>query len=418
MSTKKNCRYLIRQIELQRPLRAITIPDDYCGLALVFRVDDEPVGFFMEALKPGTRLEPEELAERAITHAGRHILRERIFNELSAREQRGASEVAAFPRLDVAICTHGRPDMLARCLDSLRRLGFTDASGQIRVMVIDNAPRDNRTMEAVLAVPNVSYILEQKPGLDFARNRALRASSAELLAFLDDDVVVDRSWLPGLRSAWEANPDAAAFTGPILPLELETEAQVVFERMGGFGKNFERVRFGATLPDSPTYPVGAGIFGAGANMVFRRAVIQKLGGFDEALDTGAPLPGGGDLDMFYRVIRAGYPLIREPRLLVYHQHRREYEKLRHMMWTWGLGTGAYLVKSWRWDKVERPHILHWLLWWFCFQLSKGFVPFLRRSGSRAPLAMVFAEIAGGVKGLCGEYDRSMARVERLRRLYA
>jgi GT2 family glycosyltransferase len=199
---------------------------------------------------------------------------------------------------------------------------------------------------------------------------------------------------------------------------LETRAQIVFEGMGGFGKSFERARFARALPDSPTYPVGAGIFGAGANMVFRVDVLRALGGFDDALDTGAPLPGGGDLDMFYRVVQAGYPLVREPLLLVYHQHRREYSKLRHQMWTWGLGTMAYITKSWRAEPSERPKIRRWLLWWLSYQLSKVLVPHLRRNRAHWPCDMVFAEILGGIVGLCGEYDRSLARAERLRRQFA
>jgi glycosyltransferase involved in cell wall biosynthesis len=412
MSTS-NPRYQICELELHQPLSALTVPHDCGGVALILRLNDQPVGFFMEALSPGTRLEPQDIAERAIRCAGKQILSENIYREL-----RGPLDLSAFPTLDVAVCTHGRPDTLKRCLDSLQELGITRAPGAIQVLVIDNAPPDNRTAELVRQYSGVTYVYEPKPGLDFARNRALCEASGELLAFLDDDVVIDRSWLQGLREAWAANQDAAAFTGPILPLELETKAQIVFERIGGFGKNFERVRFGAALLESETYPCGAGIFGAGANMVFRRSVLEKLGGFDEALDTGAPLPGGGDLDIFCRIVRAGYPLIREPKLLVYHQHRREYKELRRQMWTWGLGTGAYLVKSWRNDPRQRPAIRRWLLWWLCFQLAKAFVPFLRRSRVGSPWDLVFAEIMGAVVGLCGEYDRSVARIDCIRRQFA
>jgi hypothetical protein len=221
-----------------------------------------------------------------------------------------------------------------------------------------------------------------------------------------------------LHEAWRANPDAGAFTGPVLPLELNTRAQILFEQMGGFGSSFDRVRFGPALADLPTYPCGAGMFGAGCNMVFSRQVLLSLGGFDDALDTGPPLPGGGDLDMFYRVVRAGYPLVREPRLLVYHQHRREYAKLRRQMWTWGLGSMAYVVKTFRADTSQRPKIRRWILWWFSYQLSKILVPFLRRNRKPWPWDLVIAEIAGGIVGLLGEYDRSLKRIETRRREYA
>ena len=326
------------------------------------------------------------------------------------------------PPLDIAICTHGRPDALSRCLDSLGSLSI-DTRENIGVLVIDNAPSDNRTREAVQRFAGrspipVRYVVEPKPGLDFARNRAIRESQRELLAFIDDDVMVDVGWLEGLREAWSANSDAGAFLGPILPLELETRAQIVFEQMGGFGKSFDRVRFARVLSDVPTYPVGAGIFGAGANMVFRRDLLVKLGGFDDALDTGAPLPGGGDLDIFYRIARSGYPLVREPKLLVFHQHRKQYRALRVQMWTWGLGTMAFVTKTWREDPVQRPKIRRWLLWWLSYQLSKVFLPHLRRHRAQWPWDMVAAELLGAVVGIFGEYDRSQSRIERLRRQFA
>jgi len=411
MWNKRNERHHIVDLEVEHPLDTISVPSDCTGLAFVLRRHGQPVGFFMESLRPGAALAPEEVADRIVKHAGAQILRERLYTEL-----RGPLDTRGFPRLDIAICTHQRPDRLARCITSLQ--SYNMPSEHIRLLVIDNAPKDECTAQTVKGFPSVVYIREPKPGLDFARNRAIAESDAELLAFLDDDVVVDQCWLEGLREAWAMNPDAGGFTGPILPLELDTTAQVVFERIGGFGKSFARVRFTDVLPECPTYAVGAGLFGAGANMVFRRAALERIGGFDNALDTGAPLPGGGDLDIFYRLVRSGYPLVREPKLLVYHEHRREYTKLRHQMWTWGLGTMAYVNKSWREDVAQRPKIRRWVWWWLCYQLSKVFVPFLRRNRARWPWDLVAAEVLGAIVGLCGEYDRSIRRTERLRREFA
>jgi len=404
-------RYRIFEIELADPLPEIAVPADCSGMAAVIRLRGTPVGFFMEPMRGPATLGSSELASRILRHAGKQIVSERIY-----REKKPLVAPARSPAIDIAICTHNRPDALAACLKSLFTTG--EIHGPIRVLVIDNAPPDDRTREVAAAFPAVRYVLEPKPGLDFARNRAIEEAEGELLAFLDDDVTVDPGWLERLQDAWAANPDAGAFLGPILPMELETRAQIVFERMGGFGKSFERIRYGSTLPDVETYPVGAGIFGAGANMVFRLDVLRKLGGFDDALDTGAPLPGGGDLDMFYRVARAGYALVREPGMLVFHQHRREYGKLRRQMWTWGLGAMAYITKSWRAEPEQRRKIRQWVLWWLVYQMGKLLAPVLRRSSKRWPWDMVLAEIVGGIVGLCGEYVRSRRRVERLRRRFA
>jgi len=412
MWNKREISYAVVEVELDEPLRSLRVPPRRSGFAFVVRSSGTPLGFFMEAMREGEVLTARDMAARIMRHCGAQILREKIHEEL-----RGPLPNPPIPCVDIAICTHDRADVLARCLDSLRRVGAVSAR-QVRVLVIDNAPSDDRTARLVENFRGVNYILEPKPGLDFARNRAIREATADWIAFLDDDVVVDRGWLAGLQEGLQANPDAGAVTGPVLPLELETRAQILFEQIGGFGSNFDRVRFGRAVVGIPTYPCGAGMFGAGCNMVFSRRVLVELGGFDEALDTGAPLPGGGDLDMFYRVVRAGYPLVREPKLLIYHQHRREYAKLRRQMWTWGLGSMACMTKSLRDDPAYRPKILRWILWWFGYQVAKVFAPYLRRNRKPWPWDLAAAEIAGGIVGLLGEYDRSRKRVEALRRRYA
>ena len=149
-------------------------------------------------------------------------------------------------------------------------------------------------------------------------------------------------------------------------------------------------------------------------MVFRRSVLIDVGGFDEALDTGAPLPGGGDLDIFYRVVRAGVPLIYEPRLVVFHQHRREYAALRRQMYAWGLGTMAYATKHYRGDSQFRPRFRSMMVRFFPAIARLG----VRRlaNGSRWKPGLTLAELWGGVVGICGTY-RLRRRVERIRRQF-
>lgn len=141
-----------------------------------------------------------------------------------------------FLKLDVI------PENLARCLKSLIPLQTAGDSQLFEIIVVDNAPSDERTKQLVSSLPSVRYTREVKPGLDFARNCALQTATGELLAFLDDDVVVDSQWLKGLQEAWAENPDAGGFTGLVLPYELDTEAQIVFEKRGGFRRGFEKIR--------------------------------------------------------------------------------------------------------------------------------------------------------------------------------
>ena len=351
------------------------------------------------------------MARRIVKNARTELLRESIREELLP-----PANTTRFPMVTVIICTRDRPDKLARCLKSVVALDAATSGcpPAFEILVVDNAPTDGATREAVNAMSRVQYVCEPRPGLNFARNRAMREASGEILAYLDDDVVVDGGWLTSLLAAWADNQDAAAFTGLVLPLQLSTRAQILFECRGGFRRGFRRIRYqGQDLPGNPLYPCGAGIFGTGANMAFRRDVLLRIGGFDEALDTGPPLPGGGDLDIFYRMVRAGYPLVYDPGYLVFHEHRRDMDALGRQYRSWGLGLMAFISKSCRTDHPRRSRFRRLIRWWFLDQLRQllGSI----RGRHAVPAGMLLAEILGGIVGLCGEYGRSLRRTGRIRR---
>jgi GT2 family glycosyltransferase len=400
--------YTIVHLEVTQPLPALEIPVNQTGIGLILRFHDRPVGFVMRELLSSYQIPSAELEQWIAEEIGTKLLQEKIREELLP-----PVDSTGFAQLTVAICTKDRPDNLNRLLQSLLPLQQGEPDPCFEILVVDNAPSDDRTNDLVASFPSVRYTREPKAGLDFARNCALKDATGELLAFLDDDVVVDRQWLNGLMNAWAENPDAAAFTGLVLPYELETDAQILFEQRGGFRRGFEKIRHGLQQADNPLYPCGAGIFGAGCNMAFRRQILLQLGGFDDALDTGKSLPGGGDLDIFYRVIRSGYPLVYEPQYLVYHQHRRELNQLRHQYWTWGLGLMAYVVKSIQHDPAMRFRMVQLIVWWVKDQLWQ-----LKQSlsGQHAlSPGMILSEFWGGIVGLCGEYGRSQRRIEQIRR---
>jgi glycosyltransferase involved in cell wall biosynthesis len=106
--------------------------------------------------------------------------------------------------------------------------------------VIDNGCQDEIRELTERILPNARYVPERRPGLDFARNRALSEVTSEIIAFLDDDAVADAFWVRSIAECFASFPRAAAVTGLTLPLELETEAQELFEANGGFAPRFTR----------------------------------------------------------------------------------------------------------------------------------------------------------------------------------
>jgi glycosyl transferase family 2 len=202
----------------------------------------------------------------------------------------------------LAICTRDRPVALERCLRSI-----ADAVERPdEVLVVDNAPHVASTRDLLRSFPQFRYLPEPRPGLSAARNAAVRAAGGDLIAFVDDDVVVHPRWLAPLRRAFIA-PDVMAVTGLVLPAELKTPAQVAFETTyGGLGLGFERARYdGDFKRTTVAYGMPVWKIGAGANMTIRRSAFDLVGEFDERLGAGAA-GCSEDSEFWYRLIAEGW----------------------------------------------------------------------------------------------------------------
>lgn len=243
------------------------------------------------------------------------------------------SEPAA-PVLSVVVCTRERPDDLRRCLAALARQTLDD----VEVIVVDNAPRTARTRDVADGF-GARYLLEPRPGLNRARNGGLAAARADLVAFTDDDAVPAPDWAATLLAALR-EPGVAGVAGAMEPLEVETEAQRLFERYLGSeaGRNGRQARR-EYAPPFP--PAAAGQVGAGMNMAFRRAAVLAVGGFDEAFDAGTHTHSGGDTEIFARLLGAGHRLVYEPMARVAHRHRRTRRELRRQLFGYGVGVYAF-----------------------------------------------------------------------------
>jgi O-antigen biosynthesis protein len=317
------------------------------------------------------------------------------------------------PSITVVIATRERPDTLAECLSSVLASDYPDFD----VIVVDNAPSSTATRELVerrFRDAPVRYVREDIPGLATAHNRGLADVTAPVVAFTDDDVIVDSSWLSHVAAAFATGDDVGCVAGMIFPHELETPAQGWLEQFGGYSKGFRRMIFDVGNNKAPSilYPYAAGTFGSGANMSFRTAILREIGGFDPAMGAGSPAPGGDDLAAFFDVIAAGYALVYEPSALVWHRHRRDYRALRNTAFTYGLGLTAYLTKI----VFDRPSRARGLLRRLAPGLAHGLSPNSpKNNGKRAdyPAELTWRERYGM---LVGPFAYARGRWKR-RRLY-
>lgn len=294
-----------------------------------------------------------------------------------------AVDRSTLPSVTVAVCTRDRPADIETCLRSI----CSARSRTVDILVVDNAPSDDRTRTVVQGFP-VRYSVEPRPGLNWARHHAAEKAIGELVIYTDDDVVVEPDWVDQIRTAFDS-PDVACVTGLVMPLELETEAQNVFEfTVGGFSRGFLPKRYTA----STIAPVAAANVGAGANMAFRRDLVLEMGLFARELDVGTPARAAGDTYAFFRVLDAGYTISYTPRALVWHRHRRDMQNLISTLRGYNVGTYVFLLRCLL--EHRDPAAIHAGWWWFRYHLLRNLWRGLRGNSKAQPLGLTFSELRG------------------------
>ena len=233
--------------------------------------------------------------------------------------------------ISVILCTYNRCESLAKALESVALSQLPDDLSW-EVLVIDNNSRD-KTREVVegfcFSYPDrFRYVFEPKQGKSNALNTGIREARGAILAFMDDDVLVESSWLyclaqPLLRS------DLSGTGGRILsqqvvsaPSWLALDGQY---SLGGMLALFDKGDEPKEL-DSPPF---------GTNMAFRKEIFARYGGF--RTDMG-PCPGSEirneDTEFGRRLLAAGEHLWYVPTAVVYHAVPEERLRQSYLLRFW------------------------------------------------------------------------------------
>lgn len=361
---------LVADLERNGPLPTTVLPPQATGVLALIRQAGRPVGL-VRLLSTARTITPTQWQAA-------------IAAQVPQPQPRPSVAPAPAP-ISIVVCTHERPDDLRRCLDALLPIA---AAGH-EVLVIDNAPATTRTAEIAARYP-FRYLVEPRKGLDHARNCGLHAARHTIVAYTDDDAVPDAAWADMIAAPF-ATPEIGCVTGLVMPLELETPAQELFELYCAHRRTFERV----VLAAPQVAPATAGIAGMGANMALRRDLALRLGGFDPRLDGGTATCSGGDTDMFARVLEHGAQIMYTPDALVWHRHRREDQALRDCLFGYGIGLSSFLCKR----VVEQRDLqalitgARWLIGPFAKAHQRR-----RRGDAAMPLRLMLLEAAGMLLG--------------------
>jgi GT2 family glycosyltransferase len=233
---------------------------------------------------------------------------------------------SSLPAVTVAIATANRPEALERCLVSLAR----GSRVPDEVVVVDQSTGgETRAVAGAAPVP-VTYLADSGSGLGRAQNTAFAAAAAPVVAVLDDDCVADESWLARLVETFALDPELAGLAGRVLPLEPAPPGTVAISTR----PSTVRRTFGFTLEPWNV--------GSGNNFAIRADWFERIGGCDERLGPGAEGQGGLDMDLFYRLLRAGGRMVYEPSVLVFHEMKPRRERVTRRG-AYGYGMGAAVV---------------------------------------------------------------------------
>ena len=179
--------------------------------------------------------------------------------------------------LNVVLCTYNRSKSLIKTLESINQLRVTREI-KWEFILVDNNSTDN-TKQIVLDFINKSqheviYCFEKSQGLSYARNAGIKLAKGSIVAFTDDDVLIENNWLTNMFDAFNSHEEPWCVGGKILPIWGAVRPAWLADNMLGVLALLDRGdnKIILKLPDI-----------WGANMAFKAQTFKEYGDFDTSL---------------------------------------------------------------------------------------------------------------------------------------
>jgi glycosyltransferase involved in cell wall biosynthesis len=218
-------------------------------------------------------------------------------------------------RITIVLCTYNRCQKLARALESVAASTMPESS-YWEVLVVDNHSSDQTrdvAKEFSLRYPGrFQYLFEPNQGKSFALNRGIREASGDVLAFIDDDIVVDPNWLFELTKPLSDSQWVGTGGRVYLPKDFSPPSWMAGEGNHALTSILAQFDLGSEPHELPRPPIGN-------NMAFRKEVFERYGGFRTDL---GPKPGSEiryeDTELGSRVMKGGGKILYVPTAIVRH----------------------------------------------------------------------------------------------------
>jgi len=239
--------------------------------------------------------------------------------------------------ISVVISTYNRSASLRKTIESLlKQENLQGISTQI-VIVDHNCTDDTKAVVHRIMADSgqdIRYVFEKHPSVSAARNRGIAESSGDIIAFTDDDVIVDKCWLHNMAKAFKES-ECDVLAGKILPVYPEHTPQWVKDHQEFLNGPIVYRHHGdnSRFYDDTMLPF------IGAHMVFKRKCFDDYGLFSTEVGFGTDFPYGEDVEMFQRLNKK-VKIYYCADCVVWHAHQKERVNLKYITkWFYLNGTG-------------------------------------------------------------------------------
>ena len=240
------------------------------------------------------------------------------------------------PSVTVIVPVRNGEKTIKPLLDSLQKLDYKN--DKVEVIIVDGNSSD-MTQDIVKKYP-VKLVVEKRKGLNVARNTGIKKGNGEIVAFTDSDCIVPSNWITKIVENFK-NPQVSCVGGSAKALNSDFVSQYadnsIVRLMPFFTKREELDRVKPFF----RHP-------AGCNMAYRRKVAQEIGYFDENIQYGFD-----EVEFADRVCKAGYKMVLDPNVLVWHKHRSTLGEFLKQNFQYGRGSGLVLRRNRLNDSVSR-----------------------------------------------------------------
>lgn len=234
--------------------------------------------------------------------------------------------------LSVVIPTYRRPDLLRRCLDSLRLQDLDQH--RFEVVVVDDGSGDATADVLAAASENVVALTQPRnAGPAAARNRGIQTATGELVLFLDDDVAAAPDLLSTHLEIHRQHDDPLLGVLGRIDWDPSLEMTPFMHWLDTSGLQFA---YDTWLREGPVEPPYGAFYTA--NLSMRRELLTAESGFDERF----PYPAFEDIELAFRLAKRGFHLDYRPAARGFHTRAMAVRGFRNRMRK--VGESAELIR--------------------------------------------------------------------------